>query len=205
MRQLRGAKPNPSDTLTPIADFADRWEVDPKTVEKWVEIVYLAFDVTLPKTGMLPDWGCKMLDIVAKHISKKATLYFAETQEQRRLKGVEFVRKIRALRKEGHFTEFEQFRLGQPTPHLNDLNDDEDEGLEILSEMGAIARQQDNELLTIKQEIERREDDQIEEIATFIEQSDQRKMSKLARRLQTRRIPQQTTQDAIDTTFRRLP
>lgn len=205
MRQLRAAKTASSDSLTDIQHVADTWEVDPKTVEKWTEIVYLAFDVQLPKSGPFPLWGVKLLEIVGKHISKKATLYFAETQEARRLKATEFIKKIRHMRQEGHFEEFQNFQNFQKSQNFqSDDEPDEDEDLEILAEMGAIARQQDNELLNIKRQIEQREDEIIDEVATFIQNTDNRKKSKLARRLKTLASQSTSTGQVIDTTVRRL-
>lgn len=205
MRQLRAAKPATTDTLTDIQHFADTWEVDPKTVEKWTEIVYLAFDVQLPKSGPFPAWGVSLLELVGKHISKKATLYFAETQEARRLKATEFIKKIRHMRKEGHFQEFQNFQNFQKSQNLQpDDEPDEDEDLEILAEMGAIARQQDNELLTIKRQIEQREDEIVEDVATFIENTDNRKKAKLARRLKTRQLSTVPTGQIIEATVQRL-
>lgn len=201
MRQLRAAKAAPSDTLTSIEHVADTWEVDPKTVEKWTEIVYLSFDVALPKTGPFPEWGVRLIEIVAKHISKKATLYFAETQEARRLKGTELIKKIRHMRKEGHFDEFEQFRNFQKFQNFQP--DEDDDELELLATMGATARQQDSEINNIKRTIEAREDEQIDELVDFMGQSDQRKMTKLAQRLKQRQLTGSTGQ-VIDTSVRRL-
>jgi hypothetical protein len=199
MRQLRG-KTAPSDELTPISDFADLWEVSPKTVENWVEVIYLAFDIHLPKSGPFPEWGIKLLEILAKHISQKATLYFAETQESRRLKTGEFIKKIRHMRKEGHFEEFQKFQKFQ-NPQLQPNEEDD---LEIVAELGAIARQQDEQLNEALQAIEQREDEQIDRLVHFMETSEQRRLGKLSRRLKTRAIGNRDTKDAIDVSFRRL-
>jgi hypothetical protein len=202
MQRLKGTpKIAHTDELTPIEDFAVRWEVDPKTVGQWVEVVFLAFDVILPKSGPFPEWGVKLLDITAKHISKKATLYFADTQEQRRLKGTEFIRKIQHMTKEGHFQEFQKFRKSAPQ---QDVDPDEDEDLEILAELAQVSRSNEQELDRIFATIETREDEQIERIATFIEGQDARKMTKLARRLKTRALPDLTTGQTINASFQRL-
>lgn len=201
MRQLRGAKTAPSDELTTVEEFADRWEVSPKTVENWVEVVYLAFDIHLPKAGPFPEWGVKLLEILAKHISQKATLYFAETQEARRLKSTEFIKKIRHMRKEGHFEEFQKFQKFQQPPQLQP---DEDDDLETIAELGAVARRQDEQLNEAMQAIEEREDEQIDKLVSFMENSDQRRMSKLARRLKTRAIGGTSTDEAVDVSFKRL-
>lgn len=201
MRQLRGTKAAPSDELTTIGDFADRWECSTKTVENWVEVIYLAFDIHLPKSGPFPEWGVKLLEILAKHVSQKATLYFAETQETRRLKGGEFIKKIRHMRHEGHFEEFQKFQKFQ-TPLQFQSEQDEDD-LEALAELGQIARSGDEQLNAALQAIEQREDEQIDKLVKFMEDSDQRRMSKLSRRLRTRALSGTDTSDAIDVTFGR--
>lgn len=202
MRQLRGAKTAPSEELTTIGDFADRWEINTKTVENWTEVIYLAFDIQLPKSGPFPEWGVKLLEILAKHISQKATLYFAETQENRRLKSSEFIKKIRHMRQEGHFQEFQKFQKFQNSPQFQP--DEEEDDLEAIAELGSVARKQDEEIQRAMGVFEQREDEQIERLASFIENTDQRKMSKLARRLKTRSITGTSTDEALDVSFRRL-
>jgi GAF domain-containing protein len=201
MRQLRGMKPAQEEELTTIGDFADRWEVSTKTVENWTEIIYLGFDIHLPKSGPFPEWGVKLLEILAKHISQKATLYFAETQESRRLKSSEFISKIRLMRKDGHFAEFQKFRKFQDAPQLQPEDDDD---LETLAELAAIARQQDQQLNDALKAVDAREDEQIEKFASFIENAETRRMNKLARRLKTRAIGPADTSNAIDVTFGRV-
>lgn len=203
MPQLQRAKSPPSEGLTSVEHLADTWEVDPKTIGKWVDIIYLAFDISLPKSGPYPMWGVQLIDLCGKHISKRATLYFAETQEARRLKANEFIRKIRHLRQEGHFEELQRFRQFQNSQDVQH-NEEEDE-IDTLSELAAIAQTQDEQLFNAQQMFEAREDEQIEKLATFIEGTDQRRMSKLARRLQQRQIQGTSTDQAIDVSFRRLP
>ena len=200
MKQLKEVKSPPTEGLIPIEQVAEHWEVTPKTIEKWTEVVYMAFDVHLPKSGPFPEWGVQLLDLCGKHISQKATLYFAETQESRRLKGVEFVRKIRRLRQDGHFQEFQKFQKFQKSQLEQSEEEDAENELETLSELAAIARQQDEQLHTAQQLFEQREDEQIEQLATFIEDSDRRKMRKLSRRLKFRRDDTQT-QQVIDVSF----
>lgn len=103
-------KAAPVSELTPIDEFAAAWEVAPKTVQNWVEFVYQAFEIMLPVNGPFPDWAVQLLNLVGKHVSAKASFYFAETGEVRRLKGAEFIQKIRSLRTQGHFQEFQQFQ-----------------------------------------------------------------------------------------------
>ncbi len=202
MPNLQRAKAPPSEELILIDHLANVWEVDPKTIAKWTDIIYLAFDIALPKSGPYPDWGVQLIELCAKHISKKATLYFAETQEARRLKANEFIRKIRHLRQEGHFQEFSQFRKFQNSQLQLDEAEDE---LDTLSELASIAQTQDEQLYNAQQVFEAREDEQIEKLATFIEQTDQRRMSKLARRLKQRQLQGTPTDQAIDVSFRRVP
>ena len=57
MRQLKSTKPASSEDLTDIQHIADTWEVDPKTIGKWADIIYLAFDISLPKAGPFPMWA----------------------------------------------------------------------------------------------------------------------------------------------------
>jgi len=205
MRQLQRAKQAPSDDLISVEHVADTWEVDPKTIGKWADIIYLAFDISIPKAGPFPLWAVQLLEICAKHISKKATLYFPETQETRRLKATEFVRKIRHLRQEGHFQEFRQFQKFQNF-QPDQTDDEQDDELETLTELAAIAQTQDEQLFNAQQAFEAREDEQIEKLATFIENSDSRRMSKLAKRLKQRQLAgaDTTTDQAIDVSFRRV-
>lgn len=203
MPSIQRAKIPPGQELIPIDHLASVWEVDPKTIAKWTDIIYLAFDIALPKSGPYPDWAVDLIDLCGKHISKRATLYFAETQEARRLKANEFIRKIRHLRQEGHFQEFKQF---QKFPNLQpDAIDEENDELEILSELATIAQTQDEQLFNAQKTFEAREDEQIEKLATFIEQTDLRRMSKLAKRLKQRQLQGTPTDQAIDVSFRRLP
>ena len=151
--------------------------------------------------GPYPVWAVNLIEICAKHISEKATLYFPETQEARRLKGNEFIKKIRHLRQSGHFQEFQQFQKFQNFQQP----DDQDDELETLVELAAIAESQDEQLHNAKQTFEDREDEQIEKLVTFIENSQQRRMGKLARRLRTRQLSADTTADqTLDASFRRL-
>ena len=197
------AKLKPSEGLTSIADFANAWGVSEKTVSNWVEFTYQAFEVLLPSNGDFPDWGVQLLTLCAKHVSEKASLYFAETGERRRLKGSEFVKKIRAMREEGHFSEFQKFqKFRSPSTPIEPADALEDEAL---AELGAITRRSDSELSRIKSAIEQQEDAEIEDLAEFIEGRDQRKMSKLVRRLQTGKASSACVGDAIDVAYQRLP
>ncbi|WP_416667960.1 hypothetical protein [Egbenema bharatensis] len=200
-KQLKGT----ADALTPIEDFANAWGVSTKTVQNWVEFTYQAFEILLPSSGPFPPWAIELLTLCAKHVSQKAAMYFAETEETRRLKGTEYVRKVRTLRQAGHFQQFDQFRnvqsfqSVQPEATANDLED------EAFTELGKITRRGDSDLSRIKQTIEQREDAEIEELAEFIEDSDTRKMAKLLRRLKTGKRSGASVSQAIDVAYKRLP
>lgn len=204
------AKLKAADSPTPIEDFANAWGVSPKTVQNWVEFVYQGFEILLPSSGPFPEWSVQLLTLCAKHVSEKASLYFAETGERRRLKGTEFVKKIRSLRSQGHFKEFDQFRHFQQFQNFNPDQTAEELEDETLAELGTLTRQGDLDLNRIKETIEAKEDAEIEELAEFIEDSDRRKMGKLIRRLQTGKLPDASEtstsiSEAIDVAFERLP
>lgn len=201
-KQLKAA-----DSLTPIEDFANAWGVSTKTVQNWVEFTYQAFEILLPSNGPFPEWGIQLLTLCAKHISTNATLYFAETGETRRLKGTEYVKKIRSLRSEGHFQQFEQFRNFQKFQNFNPEETAEELENETLAELGTLTRSSDLNLNHIKETIEAKEDEEIEALAEFIEDSDRRKMGKLLRRLKTGKLPDSSASmsEAIEVAFERLP
>jgi hypothetical protein len=196
MPQLKAAKQAPSEELVSISDMAERWEVTPKTIGKWAQIVYLAFDVNLPTSGPFIPLAVQLIDLVAKHISKKSSFYHTETQESRRLEASEFIRKIRHLRQEGHFQEFAPLKV--------EPDEDQDDELDTLAELAEIAKTQDRQLSEAQQTFEAREDEQIEKLVTFMEQTDQRRMGKLAKRLKQRQLSGTPTDQAIDVGFKRL-
>ncbi|MDX2241402.1 MAG: hypothetical protein NW224_12020 [Leptolyngbyaceae cyanobacterium bins.302] len=209
MRQLKGARSPQAEDLISVQHVADTWEVDPKTIGKWTDIIYLAFDIQIPKSGPFPMWAVQLLELCGKHISMRATLYFAETQETRRLKATEFVRKIRHLRQEGHFQQFQQFQKFQNFQPDQTQDDDQDDELETLTELAAIAQVQDEQLYNAQKAFEEREDEQIEKLASFIEKTNDRRMSKLSRRLKQLKGSDPTEADtsfdqALDVSFRRV-
>jgi signal transduction histidine kinase len=193
-----------SAELTPIADFANAWGVSEKTIANWCEFTYQAFEIVLPSSGSLPDWGVQLLTLCAKHVSQKANLYFADTGEKRRLKGSEFIAKIRQLRKEGHFQDFQKFQNFQKFQALAPAAELEDD---LLAEVGALTREGDQRIAQIKQAIEQREEQQITELAEFVEDSDHRMLSKLTARLQISKLLKATSDqppridDAIDVAY----
>jgi hypothetical protein len=204
MVQAKQLKGSAASDLTPIADIAAAWGVSEKTIANWCEFTYQAFEIILPSAGPYPDWAVQLLTLCAKHVSVKANLYHAETQERRRLKGSEFVAKMRRLRSQGHFQEFQKFRNFQNSPALPDAEELEDE---LLAEVGSLTREGDERINKLKQAIAQREDQQVEELVEFVENSDHRVLSKLASRLQTSRLLQSVEEgrpradDAIEAAY----
>ncbi|MEP0913083.1 hypothetical protein NDI45_19410 [Leptolyngbya sp. GB1-A1] len=188
-KQIKGS----GDNLTPIEDFATAWGVNAKTVQNWSEFVYQAFEIVLPANGPFSDWQIQLLTLCAKHVSTKASLYHAETGERRRLKGSEFVEKMRRLRKEGHFQEFQKFQSFQNSQTLAPAEDLEDE---LLAEVGALTREGDERVAKLKQAIERKEDQQVSEILNFVDDSDHRMLSKLTSGLHARKALRSADDDA---------
>ncbi|MEP0923455.1 hypothetical protein [Leptolyngbya sp. ST-U4] len=191
MAQIKPIKS--SDALTPIADFANAWGVNEKTVQNWAEFVYQAFEIVLPSSGPFLDWQIELLSLCARHISTKASLYHAETGERRRLKGSEFVEKIRAMRKAGAFKELQKFQSFQNSPSLAPAEELEDE---LLAEVGALTREGDERIAKLKHAIERKEDQQVSEILNFVDDSDHRMLSKLTSGLHARKALRSADDDA---------
>jgi hypothetical protein len=193
-----------ANPLTPIDDLAAAWGVSNKTVQNWCEFVYQAFEIILPASGPFPDWGVQLLTLAAKHVSVKAALYTAETGERRRLKGSEFVAKIRQMRTEGHFQEFQKFRNFQNFQPLEPAAELEDD---LLAEVGSMTRSGDERIAQIKQAIERRENQQVDELIDFVESSDHRVLSQLTARLQASNVlkaaaePLPSIDDAIESAY----
>lgn len=182
-------------TLTPIADIANAWGVSEKQVKNWVEFVYQAFDVLLPSAGPYPEWGVRLLEITAKHISIKSSFYFPETGETRRLKSHEFIKKIRGMRKEGHFAEFQQFQNLRPTQA--EVEEDQ-----AVAELAAITRGIDQEVERAKSKIDAYADTKMDELADHIERTPLRMMGSLSERLKKRR-QLSGINEVIDVTYSR--
>lgn len=189
-------KAKATEVETSIESIAQKWEVDPKTVENWTEYVYQAFGQRLPKRGPFYSQEVQLLDLAGKHISKKAPLHFAETGETRRLKATEFVEKFR------NFQNFQNFQPGPEHGHFAPVGEDSED--EAFAELGALVRSGESELVRIKRTIEVDEDEQIEQLAQFIEDGPNRKMRKLAERLKEGNQQQASLGRAVDTAFRRL-
>lgn len=196
-----------SNSLTPITDISAAWGVSEKTVQNWCEFVYQAFEIILPSAGPYPDWGVQLLTITAKHVSGKAALYTAETGERRRLKGSEFVAKVRKMRGEGHFQEFQNFQNFQHSPAMPTAEELEDN---LFAEVGQLTRQSDERISKLKAAIAAKEDAQVEELVGYVEGTDHRMLNKLSARLQASRqlgaVEEEgaTIDDAIETAYTTL-
>jgi hypothetical protein len=189
-----------SSSLTPIDDIANAWGVSSKAVNNWVEFVYQAFDVLLPANGPYPEWGVKLLEITAKHISVKSSFYFAETGETRRLKSAEFIKKIRSMRQQGHFQEFEQFRNFQKSQ--DEIDEDE-----AVASLGALTRGIDEQVQKAKETVDAYADRKMDELAEHIERTPFRMLGSLTDRVNARRMlssSQNSVQDVIDVTYTRV-
>lgn len=199
-RQIKG-----SAEMTTIADFANAWGVSEKTIANWCEFTYQAFEIVLPISGPFPDWSIQLLSLCAKHVSAKANLYFADTGEKRRLKGSEFISKMRRLRSEGHFQEFQKFQNFQNSQTLAPADELEDE---LLAEVGQLTREGDQRIAQIKRAIELREEMRVNDLVQFVEASDHRVLGKLTARLKTSKALQAATQnqpcvdDAIEVAYK---
>ncbi|MBW4421947.1 MAG: hypothetical protein KME13_22480 [Myxacorys californica WJT36-NPBG1] len=183
--------------VVPITDISNAWGVSEKAVKNWVEFVYQAFDVLLPASGPYPEWGVKLLEITAKHISEKSSFYFAETGETRRLKSAEFIKKIRSMRLQGHFQEFQQFQNSRQTQ----AEVDEDEAVAGLA---SITRGIDQEVERAKAKVDQYADQKMDELAEHIERTPFRMMGSLSDRLSQRRSMAAGVNEIIDVTYSRV-
>ena len=164
------------EKVTPIQDVANAWGVSEKAVKNWVEFVYQAFDVLLPAAGPYPEWGVRLLEITAKHISEKSSFYFSETGETRRLKSVEFIKKVRLMRQQGHFKEFQQFQNFQKS-HEETTEDD------ALAGMAEITRGIDQEVEQAKATVDRYAEIKVDELREYINRTPLRMLGMLSARL----------------------
>ena len=186
--------------LTNLSDFANAWEVDDRTVKNWVTYVYQAFEIILPAAGPFPAWAVRLLELTAKHISKKANLYYAETGETKRLTSVQYVQKIRSLRLAGHFKEFDQFRNFQKSQNYQPA----DNGDEALAGLGEITQNIDSEFDQAQAAVSSYEDKKVDEFIEFVDAAPQRILGKLSQRLQQNRY-NTGIGDVVDVAYNRLP
>lgn len=184
---------------TNLSDFANAWEVDDRTVKNWVTYVYQAFDIILPAGGPFPDWSVRLLELTAKHISKKANFYYAETAETKRLTSVQFVKKMRSLRSSGHFNEFDQFRNFQKSQNYQPA----DNGDQALAGLGEITQNIDSEFDQAQAAVSAYEDQKVDEFVEFVEAAPRQIMGKLGQRLQQNRY-NSGIGDVVDVAYTRL-
>jgi hypothetical protein len=194
-----------SEQLTPIADVAKDWSVSEKTISNWVEFIYQGFDVVLPSNGPFPDWGVELLTLCGKHVSSKASLYFAETGQKRRLKGTEFVTRVRALRQGGHFQDLQKHQNLQESQEPEDDLEDE-----LFAEASQLSRQSTDEITEIKGIIEASEDRQVEGLVDFIKEPPNRKKRKLVNALRASDLrdamsSEQSLLPTLDVVFTEVP
>lgn len=182
--------------MIPIADVANAWGVSEKAIKNWVEFVYQAFDVLLPGAGPYPEWGVDLLNITGKHVSEKASFYFAETGESRRLKSAEFIRKIRKMRLDGHFQEFQKFQNSRMTQ----AEVDEDEAV---AGMAAITRGIDQEVERAKAKVDQYATKKMDELGDYIDRTPLRMLGMLGDRME-RRSQIGGVNDVIDVTYSRV-
>ena len=181
---------------TNLSDFTNAWEVNDRTVKNWVTYVYQAFDIILPAGGPFPDWSVRLLELTAKHISKKANFYYAETK---RLTSVQFVKKMRSLRSSGHFNEFDQFRNFQKSQNYQPA----DNGDQALAGLGEITQNIDSEFDQAQAAVSAYEDQKVDEFVEFVEAAPRRIMGKLGQRLQQNRY-NSGIGDVVDVAYTRL-
>ncbi|MCY7278122.1 MAG: hypothetical protein LH702_31395 [Phormidesmis sp. CAN_BIN44] len=180
-----------ADVEMSIAQMAEKWGVGEKTIENWTEFVYQAFGHHLPKRGAFHYVDSFLLDLVGMHVSKRASEFYRQTGESKRLKGGDFVEKVRgcfesrnfnAFSKVQNFGEILEILAQSKTAESVDQDDDNDDELDdqTYASMSAIVRTTTSELSRVKQTILRHEDQELEELAGIIKNSKQRRTRKLA-------------------------
>jgi len=184
---------NYADVEMSIAQMAEKWGVGEKTIENWTEFVYQAFGHHIPKRGAFYYVDSFLLDLVGMHVSKRASEFYRSTGESKRLKGADFVEKVRSCFASRNFNPFSKVQnFGEILEILSQSRKAEDlqtqgdeEELDELNDtnyaqMSAIVRSTSSKITQIKQTILRHEDQALEELADVIRNADQRRMRKLA-------------------------
>jgi DNA-binding transcriptional regulator YiaG len=180
-----------ADVEMSIAQMAEKWGVGEKTIENWTEFVYQAFGHSIPKRGAFYYVDTFLLDLVGMHVSKKASEFYRQTGESKRLKGSDFVEKVRGCFEARNFNKFskipgflEILEILAQSRTVEDMPEADEDDSELddttYASMSAIVRSATSELSQIKQTILRHEDQELEEIADIIRNSQQRRMKKLA-------------------------
>ena len=181
---------NYTDVEMSIAAMAEKWQVGEKTIENWTEFSYQAFGHSIPKRGAFYYVDTFLLDLVGMHVSKRAPEFYRQTGESKRLKGSDFVEKVRSCFESRNFNKFskvqnfaEILEILAQTRTTDVDHDDEDESEfddQSYASMSAIVRTATSELSQIKQTILRHEDQELADLADIIKNSKQRRMRKLA-------------------------
>jgi|GEM_PF-1240395 len=180
-----------TDVETSIAQMAEKWQVGEKTIENWTEFSYQAFGHSIPKRGAFYYVDTFLLDLVGMHVSKRAPEFYRQTGESKRLKGSDFVEKVRSCFESRNFNKFSKVQnfaeileiLAQTRTTESADHDDSDESEfddQSYASMSAIVRTATSELSQIKQTILRHEDQELADLADIIKNSKQRRMRKLA-------------------------
>ena len=91
----------------PIGQMAEKWGCKTtKTIEHWTEFAFQSFGHSMPKKGPFYHVDVFLLDLVGMHLSTRASEFYRVTGESRRLKGNEFVEKVRSCFEAKNFNKF---------------------------------------------------------------------------------------------------
>lgn len=174
-----------------IGQMAEKWGCKTtKTIEHWTEFAFQSFGHSMPKKGPFYHVDVFLLDLVGMHLSTRASEFYRVTGESRRLKGNEFVEKVRSCFEAKNFNKFSKVPgfleileiLAQTRSDEAVENDDDDQELDdtAYASMSAIVRSTTSEIGQFKQAILRNEDQELEELADTIKNTKKRRMKKLA-------------------------
>lgn len=179
-----------ADVEMSIAQMAQKWGVGEKTIENWTEFVYQAFGHSIPKRGSFYYVDTFLLDLVGMHVSKKASEFYRQTGESKRLKGSDFVEKVRSCFESRNFNAFSKIQnfaeileiLAQTRTEEAIDPDDDDQDLDDVTyaSMSAIVRATTSEVSQYRQAILRNEDQELRELADTIKNTKNRRARKLA-------------------------
>ena len=182
-----------ADVEMSIAQMAEKWGVGEKTIENWTEFVYQSFGRSIPKRGAFYYVDTFLLDLVGMHVSKRASEFYRITGESKRLKGADFVEKVRSCFQSRNFNAFSKVQnfaeileiLSQSRRTADIQTQSDEEELDELNDgnyaqMSAIVRSTSSKITQIQETILRHEDQALEELANVIKNADQRRMRKLA-------------------------
>ncbi len=173
-----------------IGQMAEKWGVSEKTIENWTEFSFQAFGHSIPKRGAFYHVDIFLLDLVGMHVSKRAPEFYRQTGESKRLKGADFVEKVRSCFEVKNFNKFSKVPgflevleiLAQTRSDEAVESDDDDQDLNdaTYASMSAIVRSTTSEIGQFKQAILRNEDQELQELADTIKNTKTRRLKKLA-------------------------